>query len=132
MYLLEYSPPIKGGAVVLLAALLQACACFPEQSRKYCEVYVRALDENGVSVVPARILTGDTGQVLTTNLAPTAIVLSKRDGWKEGQVIPIVLDAPGFRSAVHLIRLSRCSRTPEEASLNANSIDVILVRDIGR
>lgn len=122
---------LKLTIVVVLSMLIQGCACLTSLThpREFTEIYVRALAPDGATVIPAKIYVGDTGQVLTTELAPTAIRLSKKDGWKDGQIVPIVLDALGFHASVHLIRLSRWSGSREEATLNANNVDIILVAD---
>ena len=109
---------------------LSGCAHLWLSPRNHAELYIRGLDADGLTDVGAKIYMGDSGQVLTTQLTPTAVRLNRAGGWHPGQVIYLVLDAPGYRAGIHLVKLTRWAATPEEASLNANNADVILVKDV--
>lgn len=105
------------------------CSYFPALDAEFAQIYIRALDPIAQEDVGARIYLADSGQVLTTHLTPTAVTLARSSFWYPGKVISLVIDAPGYEAAVRLVRLDRWSTTRQDAALNANNVDVILVRD---
>lgn len=113
--------------LALLAVATWGCEHLP--SGEYAELYIRALDEDGYHDVGAKIYMGSTGQVLTTEISPTAVTLLRKDGWYPNQVLPLVIDAPGYRTAIALVKISRWSHSRADARLNSNNIDIVLMRD---
>jgi hypothetical protein len=115
---------------LLISLHLTGCASLlPPWDAQYAEIYIRALDPIENVDVGARIYLGDSGQVLTTLYTPRTVRVARSSFWYPGKVISLVLDAPGYEAAVRLIRLDRWAATPQEAALNANNVDVVLVRD---
>lgn len=114
---------------IVITSVYFFAACSSFRTENYASIYIRALERDGLTDVGAKVYLGDTGQVLTTELTPTEVVIDKNDGWQYGQIIPLVLDAPGYRAAIHLMIVSRWASSRDSASQNSNNVDVVMVRD---
>lgn len=106
-----------------LLVVLGAC------TNQYAEIYIRALDPGSGSNIAASVYSSADGQVIGDGETPITLPIRKSDYWYPNKIVSIVVDAPGRRAVVHNFILSKWAKTPAEASLNANNVDVFLPRD---
>jgi hypothetical protein len=57
-------------------------------------------------------------------------LITRSSFWYPGKAVGLVFDTPGYRTAIRIIIVDKWGRTPAEAALNANNVDVNLVKDI--
>ncbi len=115
-------------AVGTILAGLVLCSC----QGQYAQIYLRALDPETQADAGATVYLGEDGQILTPRRTPTEVSLTRSCYWYPGKVVSLVFDTPGYRTAIRLTVLDKWANTPAEAALNANNVDVLLVKDVSR